>query len=466
MRGLKSKTTLMQFLFKWFGLLFVISLISSTIMVNYISHQAAEDTICSSMKREIRKCNKLFLSKRDYTDEEIDRNIEMEECSIVLLDKSGAYIRGAYPESYQKAVEEKVQVSSDVKSIDTDKDTFYIIDRRIGHDLPGDKDSDLHGCYLRAIADADETETIYHEMRNRYYMIVAFLSMLLLLVAVMVYSRVAKPIKEMVTKAEKISKANTYSERITTDNWFYETEVMTNAYNRILDNTENLIQQQEKFNSDVSHELRTPVSIIRSECELIKDLYEKEIPKEVNEALDVIKQQSDRMKDMITELLYLSRVDQSSELQETEKIDIVDILESVYEDTQFILQGSRVLEHDFESVYTDVDLTLIMIAIRNLMTNAVKYSAEGSRIKLSNTFDDEWIYISVEDEGIGITEEELYKIFDCYYQVSKERNSEGFGLGLTLAQRIAVKHGGYITVKSKENEGSTFTLVLPVAKEE
>lgn len=481
MRGINRKKTMTEFIFIWVGLLFIVVLLSSVVMITYIAHHAAEESVSLSLGKELRRY-KLYIRTQDsFTDEELNDLIEMENCHIVILDDEGHYIRGIYDEEMETAVSAAVNTSMRVREIESGEQDYYILDRSIKKSdvekTGGPKDekntgkpdiNNKHGTdyYIRAIAAVDSIDTMYHELQQKYYMILALLSVIFVLVLLYVYNKVMRPVNEIVEKAKQISESHTYSERMSEDEKFYETEVFTKAYNRLLDHTEKLVDQQEKFNSDISHELRTPVSLILSECDLMQEMYRDEMPQETMKSFDLIKNQCYRMKDMITELLYLSKLDQENVTDRFECIDVLEILESIYEDSELLLQGSRVLEKDFSSVNAEVDLPLIMIAIRNLVTNAVKFSDEGSVIKISDKYDNDNIYISVSDNGRGISKEQQEKIFDCYYQVSGERNNGGFGLGLTLALRIAKIHGGRIDVQSDVGKGSVFTIVLPRAKEE
>ena len=104
-----------------------------------------------------------------------------------------------------------------------------------------------------------------------------------------------------------------------------------------------------------------------------------------------------------------------------------------------------------------------MLVVRNLVSNAVKYSPEGSEIKVCCGIKDHQAFLSVQDHGIGIEKENLKKIFEHFYRTEEARNSEGFGLGLTLALKIVEYHGGTIHVESEYGQGSTFTMFLPRA---
>ena len=102
-----------------------------------------------------------------------------------------------------------------------------------------------------------------------------------------------------------------------------------------------------------------------------------------------------------------------------------------------------------------------MIAIQNLLTNAVRYGDPGSLIEVGTGKRGDQVYVSVKDHGAGINEEDLPHIFKRFYKADKSRTSQGFGLGLPLTMKIAQKHGGTITVESRQGAGSTFTLLLP-----
>lgn len=106
-------------------------------------------------------------------------------------------------------------------------------------------------------------------------------------------------------------------------------------------------------------------------------------------------------------------------------------------------------------------MNLIYIVINNLLSNAVKYSSEGAKIYVSCGEKDGKSYIRIQDEGCGIEKENISKIFESFYREEKDRNAEGFGLGLSQAMKIAELYGGGIYVESTKNKGSIFTFFIP-----
>ena len=171
------------------------------------------------------------------------------------------------------------------------------------------------------------------------------------------------------------------------------------------------------------------------------------------------------MNAIISRLLELSRLDHGRVSIQKEDTDLPEIVQSVCEDMQ-MKSGDRLkIELKLAEARTVGDIGLVMIAIQNLLTNAVKYSAEGSITVVETGIRDGMAFVSVKDHGEGISEENMQHIFKRFYKTDKSRNSEGFGLGLPLAMKIAQKHGGTILAESRIGEGSRFTLLLPVVQE-
>lgn len=179
------------------------------------------------------------------------------------------------------------------------------------------------------------------------------------------------------------------------------------------------------------------------------------------EALEVIERQSLKMSAIISRLLELSRLDHDRRQIEQEYVDLPELVQSVCEDLQQKSGDSLNIKLRLQQAHTVGDISLVMIAIQNLITNAIRHSEEDSLIEVETGMRENRVFVSVKDYGAGISEEDLPHIFKRFYKADKSRNSKGFGLGLPLAMKIAQKHGGTIIVESKEGAGSTFTLLLP-----
>lgn len=136
------------------------------------------------------------------------------------------------------------------------------------------------------------------------------------------------------------------------------------------------------------------------------------------------------------------------------------MVRSVCDEIEFREKDNVRFELSLSGVKARIDIGLILIVIQNLIQNAVKYSALPATVKITTEYREGAAILEVRDFGIGIKEEDLPHIFAPFYRVEKSRNSEGFGLGLSLAYRIARIHGGELHVTSEWGKGSTFTLVI------
>ncbi|NIK71445.1 MULTISPECIES: cell wall metabolism sensor histidine kinase WalK [unclassified Paenibacillus] len=234
---------------------------------------------------------------------------------------------------------------------------------------------------------------------------------------------------------------------------------------------EKLEQSRRQFVANVSHELRTPLTTIKSYAEALNDgaLDERELSERF---VGVIRNETERMIRLVTDLLHLSRLDSNQAPLRRRKTNIHEMLDEVADRFSFQLRqksilASIVVDRDLKSAWLDRDQ--IDQVLDNLISNAIKYTLEGGAIELSaHKQDAATIAISVKDTGIGIPKKDLSRIFDRFYRVDKarSRNMGGTGLGLSIAREIVKAHGGTISLKSELNEGTTVTFTLPALQEE
>ena len=243
-------------------------------------------------------------------------------------------------------------------------------------------------------------------------------------------------------------------------------------------------QMQKEFVANVSHELRTPITTIKSYVETLLDS-ELEDPELTRRFLGVVSHESDRMTALITDLLELSKMD-SHQLETVRKpFDIGNLLRQDLMEMQWDAQKKHQRIAWSEEMAVDIDESgefpwpqdeyvilgdarRIEQVIRNLLTNAIKYSPEGANIFGGVYRKDGEIIVEVRDNGIGISEEDAKHIFDRFYRVDKARSRSmgGTGLGLAIAKQTTELFGGRIWVESELGEGSTFFLAFPEAPEE
>jgi signal transduction histidine kinase len=173
------------------------------------------------------------------------------------------------------------------------------------------------------------------------------------------------------------------------------------------------------------------------------------------------------MKDLVERLLFLARHDKKTLLLEMEIFDPTEIIFTVFRDAQLLSAAHRFELLADKHCLINGDKGMLKQLLRILVDNAIKYTPAGGKITLTLNVEAMECVISVNDTGQGISKEELARIFDRFYRSDKARKTQsgGHGLGLSIARIIVVAHGGIITVRSKEDVGTTFFVRLPLAEQ-
>lgn len=224
------------------------------------------------------------------------------------------------------------------------------------------------------------------------------------------------------------------------------------------------IQSGERLRTDMldlfSHELKTPVSSIGGFSDM---LLTKDLPEEKRrQYLEIIKQESDRLANLIQNVLLISKLDAQEIVPHKEKYNLAEQIQNCVISVEKSWSDKNIdMSAELDNITYNGNEEMMKSLWLNLINNAVKYTPDGGRISITLKGGETGITFSVEDSGIGMSEEVLKHIFERRYRADNKSLSGGQGLGLSIAKRIAVLCGGSITVTSKENEGSCFTVKLP-----
>ena len=220
------------------------------------------------------------------------------------------------------------------------------------------------------------------------------------------------------------------------------------------------------FVANVSHELKTPIGALGLLSEAI--LGAKNQPEEVVRFATKMQSEAKRLADLVQEIIDLSRLQSSDPLQKAFPVEIGEVIREAVTQAQVSAEARRI---DVEiGIIQDAtvigDRDQLIAAVHNLVENAINYSPENTKVSVTSGIKDDLVEVLVADQGIGIPESELGRIFERFYRVdpARSRQTGGTGLGLSIVKHVALNHGGDVKVWSQEGVGSTFSILLPIAR--
>ena len=231
-------------------------------------------------------------------------------------------------------------------------------------------------------------------------------------------------------------------------------------------------QLKTDFIANMSHELRTPLNIITSASMLLemKSNKEETVSSEyILDKLSHINQSSNRLRRLINNLIDISKFDSGFFECNCKNENIVYVVEDIVHEVVDYAKEKNIeliFDTEEEEIISFIDKEKIERVILNLLSNAIKFTNENGKIEVYMKSDDNFIYITIKDNGIGISKEKIDHIFQRFYQVDNllSRGSEGSGIGLCIVDEIIRMHGGKINIESEINKGTTFEIVLNVSK--
>ena len=243
-----------------------------------------------------------------------------------------------------------------------------------------------------------------------------------------------------------------------------ELQGLEEAINNLLDRMRESYRQQARFVSDASHELRTPISVIQGYANML-DRWGKKDESVLDESIKAIKSESENMKNLVEQLLFLARgVNGKTQLQMKEFL-LSDMMEEVFEESKMIDEKHiyKYIENEETTVYGDMGL--LKQTARILIDNAVKYTEEGESIIIrTGVSSNGESYFSIQDNGIGMDEGDVTHMFERFFRAdtARVRKNGGTGLGLSIAKWIVDNHHGYFSVLSRKDIGTRITVYLPL----
>jgi heavy metal sensor kinase len=276
-------------------------------------------------------------------------------------------------------------------------------------------------------------------------------------------NRALVPIRATARTAAEINETD-LTQRLDLASSEIELEQLVQTFNAMLDRIEQAFQRQRQFTADAAHELRTPLSIMQTGLDVT--LSHSRSVSEYRSALVSIQEEVQRLSHLANTLLMLARADTRELPLELKEVDLCLLLNTVVEQFGSVADEKHITltQEVAPSLRLEGDEDRLIQIIFNLIDNAVKYTPEGGRVRVSAQIIRQRVEIKVEDTGPGIPLEEQTRVFDRFYRMdtARNRNQGGFGLGLAIAKRIVDLHRGSIHVISAVGQGTQFVVTLPV----
>lgn len=331
-------------------------------------------------------------------------------------------------------------------------DTSYVI-----------SDMMLDGYFIRCYA---EHSNIYTLLSSDYLSLLIAAPVLVLISALggaFIVKKAFKPLEDLIKTASGIASGDDLSLRLESGNT-KEGVALSSSFNSMLSRLEESFLKQKEFTDDASHELRTPLSVIKAESEYALTVLDDR--SDVESSLNVIKNESERMARLLDSLLMLSRSDNGRMKLNKRTFSLSKLLLNITESLSDIAnEKGLTLDSDIDDgLFVFADEDLVTRAVINLINNAMSYSKENGNVFVRLKRKAGAIVLDVIDDGIGIKEEDLKRVFDRFFQVDKSRNGSSQGLGLAMVKEIAKQNNIEIDVESAFSKGSKFSLIFKEEK--
>ena len=440
-----------------FGIIFWVS--------NSVTQKSIQDNLIEIVELNVDEIE--FYEEKNYRKElHGDQYIEYLDGYLEIDDDFLDQVNGIYSSLYQEtgkllygenpSVRAGMEIPfSDgiVKKVTWNRAVYYVYDRLLSG-------YGVDGLWLRGMVSRDQgTQQLQWLVRLSMIALPALL-LLAVIGGYWIAGRALKPIHQITQTAARISQGQDLDKRIHlgsgTDELHQLADVLDNMINRL----DQAFKLEQQFTSDASHELRTPMSVIMAQCEYI--LENTRTPEEYEAALKVIQRQGRKMSKLIEDMLCIARLEQNKDSYPREMVDFSTLVQDICMDMALLKSKNIVLGWEIEpGIFLMGNAMLLTRMVTNLISNGYRYGKQDGRISIRLKCDN-GIQLSVEDNGIGIPDEQKDRIFGRFYRAETARFSEGTGLGLAMVKDIAKYHKGTIEVASVVGKGSKFTVKFSV----
>ena len=446
-----------------------------TVIVETVVLRNYENRAVSSRSVTIRNqcdiiCNKL--AKEGYLEDPSNENIEAQLVMltsiyggrIIIVNRDYRIIKDSFD-----IAEGRYIISPKVMDCFAGSETTYYdsedqyIEMTAGIRGTGPDAEKIKGVILLSCT-TKEIEANKTYMSRVGLLILGIIVILIILGGFFLSGYLVRPFKK-ITSAISSNKGDRLTEMEPVDT-YTETSQISEAFNTLVSQVNILNDSRSEFVANVSHELKTPLASMKVLSDSIL-MNPETTADEFREFMEDISSEIDRENAIITDLLSLVRMENKVDEISVVETNVNELLDLIIKRLKPIAEEANVelVAESFRPVSAQIDPTKMALVMTNLIENGIKYNKpEGGWVRVALNSDNSFMYLTVSDSGIGIPEEAYDHIFERFYRVDKShsRHIGGTGLGLAITKRAILMHGGLIKVTSKEGEGSTFSVRIPL----
>ena len=435
----------------WYMGIMILLVFSSLAIVFYISENIIHSSVRTYLKDVvIHRIDYLTIKNGEII---IDSNFDtmIQNVEIAIYDKDFKFLYGNSPNGFEmdnrKSKDDKIMI------IRSNNQKWYVYNKTI-------ELGDYGKVWIRGVMPNIGQSSAIETVIQISFVILPFFLILSAIGGYIITKNAFTPIEKIRRIAEKINEGNDLSQRINLGKGDDELHTLANTFDIMFDRLQTSFENEIQFTSDVSHELRTPITVILTQAEYGKDSISS--VEDAQKSFGIIEKEGQKMSKLVSQLLTLARMERGRQKLNIENINLSELLEIIIE-TQTLsakTKNIKFVTKIMPEIYANIDEMMIMRVFTNLISNAISYGKQNGTITVELFLQENRIVSKISDDGIGISEDKLDKIWLRFYQVDPSKNGDNSGLGLSMVKKIIELHKGEIFVESELGKGTTFTIIL------
>ncbi len=439
----------------WYTLFFVLS----SLAINIYAYTVASSFIYDQSRKEIEE-DIVELAEIYQEDglEGVEDDVDDDEPFLIRLRNQNSNLFLHIPEDWSDFNMEQVEKAGYLK----DKQWKYLKGSGSENEFEITSLTTSDGSTLQFCQRISERENLLKTIRKVYIIAIIPIVLLAYLGGIFVADRALNPIRQLINTLNSIVGSGKIDVRVPVHQTDKLHEELISLFNTMLEKIEALVNGMRNVLDNVAHDLRTPMTRFRGTAETA--LQSGDNPDTLREALSDCVEESERILIMLNTLMDVSEAETGAMKLDPEEMNVGPLIEDVVGLYGYVAEekGVSVYTGLPEELYLTADRNWIRQVLANLVDNAIKYTPAGGRVDVEACRREQEVVITVKDTGVGVSPEELDKIWERLYRGDKSRSQRGLGLGLSLVRAIVGAHRGYVKVSSQPGAGSVFSVYLPV----